>query len=103
MQQIVRGVEMTRTWLFGEAEYESTETRQENFERLFNTAECCGYMVNTKNFRNGCSEITMEGSDLESVRMLFRGDKILSIKKVQMTDRNGKMELYSKEDLVVSL
>ena len=62
---------MTRTWLFGEAEYESTETFEENFKRLWDCGEQCGYMTYKKNYRNGNHAILMDGGDEEHVRMLF--------------------------------
>jgi hypothetical protein len=62
---------LVRTWLFGEAEYESTETYEENFKRLWKCGEDCGYMTYQKNYRNGYHAILMDGGDEEHVRLLF--------------------------------
>ncbi len=97
---------MTRTWLFGEAEYESTENYKENFIRLFKCGEACGYMIEAKpdkNFRTKSDRIlVMDGADLEHVEMFFEGDKLLIIHKTQYTDRTGEMEVISREELVIN-
>ena len=36
---------MTRVWLFGEAEWETTEDFKKNSDRLFDVSENCGYMI----------------------------------------------------------
>lgn len=93
---------MTRTWLFGEAEYESSETFQQNADRLFNTAEACGYMINSREFKDGSKIIVLDGADLENVHIIFIGNRATSIIKTQKTDRTGKMEVLSEEKLVIN-
>ena len=93
---------MTRTWLFGEAEYESTETFQENFDRLFHTAESCGYMIEVEDTKDGRKTMILDGSDLEHVRIKFVEDKVERINKWQFTDRKGYTELVGKEEIVVN-
>ncbi len=96
---------MTRTWLFGEAEYESTENFKENFLRLFKCGEACGYMTEAKpNLSKGVNHriLVMDGSDLEHVEMFFDGDKLLKILKIQYTDRTGSMEVYSREEIGIN-
>ena len=93
---------MTRTWLFGEAEYESTETFQENYERLFRCCEACGYMIDVEKKDTEWKSMVLDGSDLEHVRIKFQGDKVIRITKWQYTDRTGEMELIGKEQLVVN-
>lgn len=94
---------MTRTWLFGEAEYESTETMKENFDRLFNCGEACGYMVHTKKYQNDTYAILINGADLECVQIHFTAEKkLIAITKQQFTDRTGEMELVGLEEIVVS-
>jgi len=93
---------MTRTWLFGEAEYESTESFDENFKRLFHCAESCGYMIDAKEFKDDSKIIVLDGSDLENVHILFEGDLATTIIKTQRTDRTGKMEVLSEEKIVIN-
>lgn len=93
---------MTRTWLFGEAEYESSETFQENYDRLWDCGEQCGYMVEVEKKDDEFKTIVIDGSDLEHVRIKFQGDKVLRINKWQYTDRTGEMELIGKEEIVVN-
>ena len=63
---------MTRLWLFGEAEYETSETFEQNFERLFDVSEACGYMIgNPKHKITGVQNILIEGTDLDVVKILF--------------------------------
>lgn len=97
---------MTRTWLFGEAEYESTENYRENFLRLFKCGEACGYMIEAKPHPGVSSlmdrTLVMDGSDLEHVVLAFKGDDLVKIYKRQYTDRTGKMELVSNEELVIN-
>ena len=93
---------MTRTWLFGEAEYESTETFQENHDRLFHTAESCGYMIEVEDHKNGIKTMILDGSDMEQVRIKFIGDKVALILKWQYTDRRNITELVSKEEIVIN-
>ena len=93
---------MTRTWLFGEAEYESNENFHENFVRLFKTAEACGYMIEDKEGEGGTKQIVLDGSDLEHVVIRFLGDKVIGITKRQYTDRTGEMKLFSREEIVVN-
>jgi len=97
---------MTRTWLFGEAEYESTENYRENFLRLFKCGEACGYMIEAKPYSGVGSvmnrTLVLDGSDLEHVVLAFKGDELIKIFKRQYTDRTGKMELVSKEELVIN-
>ena len=94
---------MTRTWLFGEAEYESTESFDENFKRLWDCGEACGYMVEVEK-HNVTRVIVIDGADLEHVRITFEGDKVTKIKKWQYTDRDGEMELklVNEEQLVIN-
>ena len=91
---------MTRTWLFGEAEYESTENFQENFDRLFKTAEACGYMIEETG-QGQSKNIVLDGSDLEHVVIKFFGSKPYKILKRQYTDRTGELELVSKGEIVI--
>ena len=93
---------MTRTWLFGEAEYESTENFHENYKRLWDCGEACGYMVDVEKKSEEFQTIVIDGSDLEHVRIKFQGDKVLRITKWQYTDRTGEMELIGKEEIVVN-
>jgi len=95
---------MTRTWLFGEAEYESTESIKENYDRLFYCAESCGYMIEIIKCKNGRTCIKLDGSDLEHIEMFFDAkNKIDYIEKVQYTDRNRNcLEMVSKEELIVA-
>ncbi len=92
---------MTRTWLFGEAEYESSETFEENYKRLFHCAESCGYMIEVEDTKDGRKTMILDGSDLEHVRIKFVGDKVERINKWQYTDRRNITELVSKEEIVV--
>ena len=63
---------MTRLWLFGEAEYETSETFEENFKRLFDVSEACGYMIGQpKHKLPGVQNILIEGTDLDVVKVLF--------------------------------
>jgi len=95
---------MVRTWLFGEAEYESSEDFMQNYDRLFHCAEACGYMIEREKgskFR----VIVLDGSDMEHVRITFENDKKIATKitKWQFTDRNPEhIELINKEILVVN-
>jgi len=93
---------LTRTWLFGEAEYESTETFQENYDRLFGCCEACGYMIESQKAKGGTTAIILDGADLEHVVIRFLGDKVIGITKRQYTDRTGDMKLYSREEIVVN-
>ncbi|MEK0338038.1 MAG: hypothetical protein QQN41_11450 [Nitrosopumilus sp.] len=93
---------MTRTWLFGEAEYESTESFEENFKRLWDCGEACGYMVEVEKKDDEFKTIVIDGSDLEHVRIKFQGDKVIRIIKRQYTDRTGEIKLYSREEIVVN-
>jgi hypothetical protein len=94
---------LTRTWLFGEAEYESSETFEENYARLFKTAEACGYMIE-KEVGRLFRVIVVDGSDLEHVRITFLNhtDELSKITKWQYTDRSGEMELINKEEINVN-
>ncbi len=63
---------MTRLWLFGEAEYETSETFEENFKRLFDVSEACGYMIGQpKHKLSDVQNILIEGTDLDVVKVLF--------------------------------
>ena len=63
---------MTRLWLFGEAEYETSETFEQNFERLFDVSEACGYMIGQPTHKlTGVKNILIEGTDLDVVKILF--------------------------------
>lgn len=94
---------MTRTWLFGEAEYESTETMEENFKRLWKCGEACGYMVDTKKYDNETSAILINGADLECVQIHYdKEQKLIAITKQQFTDRTGEMELLGVETIGIS-
>ena len=63
---------MTRLWLFGEAEYETSETFEQNFARLFDVSEACGYMIGMpKHKLEGVQNILIEGTDLDVVKILF--------------------------------
>jgi len=85
---------MTRTWLFGEAEFESEESFEKNFRRLWNCGEACGYMVHTKKYDNDTKAIILQGSDLECVQIHYdKFDSVIAITKQQWTDRTGEMEL----------
>lgn len=92
-----------RTWLFGEAEYESSETFMENYLRLFNTAEACGYMIEREKGKK-FQVIVIDGSDLEHVRITFLADTdhVSKITKWQYTDRSGEVELINKEEIHVN-
>ncbi len=83
---------MTRLWLFGEAEYETSETFEENFKRLFDVSEACGYMIGQpKHKLKGVQQILIEGTDLDVVKVLFsQGTKcnMLIISK-GMTNQSG--------------
>ena len=92
---------MTRTWLFGEAEYESDETFQENYDRLFHTAESCGYMIGITG-KGMNKNLVLDGSDLEHVVIKYFGSKPYRITKRQYTDRTGEMKLLSYEEIVVN-
>ena len=92
---------MVRTWLFGEAEYESTETMEQNFKRLWDCGEACGYMVSTKKYENGTTAIILNGADLECVQIHYKDDKMVGITKQQWTDRKGEMELLESGAVAV--
>jgi len=92
---------MTRTWLFDE--YESTETMKENFDRLFDCREACGYMVHIKKYQNETSAIIIQGAHFECVQIHFdKNQKLIAITKQQFTDRTGEMKLVGVESIVVS-
>ncbi len=93
---------LTRTWLFGEAEYESTETFQENYDRLFGCCEACGYMIEVEETKDSRKTMILDGSDMEHIRIKFVGDKVERINKWQYTDRKGYTELIGKEEIVVN-
>jgi hypothetical protein len=78
-----------RLWLFGEAEYETTESFKQNSERLFDVAENCGYMI-----RQGKTILELQGTDLDVVSIkLHTGEKsnMLIIKSGQTTQDGSKL------------
>lgn len=88
---------MSRLWLFGEAEYETSETFEQNFERLFDVSEACGYMIGQpKHKLAGVQTILIEGTDLDVIKVLFSaGSKcnMLIISK-SMTNQAGTELAY---------
>lgn len=91
---------MTRIWLFGEAEYETTETFKENAERLFHVSESCGYMIEVIETPKK-NQLILDGADLEHIVLTFIKDKLISAVKEQWTDRTGHNELVGSENIVV--
>ncbi|MEK6829264.1 MAG: hypothetical protein AABY15_03990 [Nanoarchaeota archaeon] len=87
MADKAKGVRM-KVWLFGEAEFETTETFQQNYERLFDVAEACGYMISKD---NKCG-ILLVGSDNEEVRIQF--EPKLKIIKCQRDDSGRIIEPF---------
>lgn len=77
-----------RVWLFGEAEFETIESPEENYDRLFNVAESCGYMID-KDSKGG---ILLVGSDNEEVRIQF--SPVLKIVKCQRDDNGHIIEPF---------
>lgn len=71
-----------RILLFGEAEFETDETPEQNFTRLFDVAEACGYMID----RDAKGGIMLVGSDNEEARI--QTQPTLKIIKCQRDD-NG--------------
>ncbi len=88
---------MTRIWLFGEAEYETSESFEQNFDRLFKVSEACGYMIGQPNHKlESVQNIIIEGTDLDVVKILFSaGTKcnMLIISK-SMTNQAGTELAY---------
>ena len=63
---------MTSIWLFGEAEYDTSKSFEENYQSLFDVSEACGYMIgNPKHKITGVQNILIEGTDLDVVKILF--------------------------------
>ena len=59
-------------WLFGEAEYDTTKSFDENFKQLFKVSEACGYMISRpEHSLKGVQNILIEGTDLDVVKILF--------------------------------
>ncbi len=59
-------------WLFGEAEYDTTKSFEENYQSLFDVSEACGYMIaQPKHKLEGVQNILIEGTDLDVVKILF--------------------------------
>lgn len=82
------GDRILRVWLFGEAEFETNESPEENYDRLFNVSEACGYMID-KDSKGG---IMLVGSDNEEVRIQF--NPALKIMKCQRDDDGRFIEPF---------
>ena len=84
---------MSRIWLFGEAEYETSESFEENYKRLFDVSECCGYMITSNRQKKTPQNqvILLEGTDLDVVKVLFSaGSKCnLLIISINQTTQDG--------------
>ena len=79
-----------RTWLFGEAEWDSNETFDQNRLRLFDVAEACGYMIDTGKSQ---SHVHMNGNDGESVKITIEFSQarghFIKIMKAQFGDEGN--------------
>lgn len=86
-----RKPESNRTWLFGEAEWDSNESFDQNKSRLFDVAEACGYMIDSNN-----KDIIMQGNDGERIKITIefsqaRGSFIKGM-KAQFNDEGIAIE-----------
>lgn len=81
---------MTRIWLFGEAEYETTETFEQNFKRLFKVSEACGYMIGQTHEKTH-ERILLEGTDLDVIKIVFARGSLcnLLIISINQTTQDG--------------
>lgn len=87
---------MSRIWLFGEAEFETSEDFEENYKRLFDVSEACGYMIAKQRQKDTPQNqvILLEGTDLDVIKVLFsQGTKcnLLIISKNQTTQDGSKL------------
>ncbi len=90
---------MTEIWLFGEASWNTKQTGNQNFERLFKVSEACGYFIDYQ--KNG---FDMIGTDCDAIKIRFvevMGEKRLRIDIGRFNEAKSKLEDIWKNVLLV--